>query len=68
MKTSASLGKLFGAEVIVSIYMHHDQILISPKEEELFIRLIEWSKTVRDVREHQELLAESNLKLGGKDE
>lgn len=41
------IGKLFGAKVFVSIYVDHDTILISPKEERLFAQLMELEKEAK---------------------
>lgn len=55
------IGKLGEANVIVSVYAHHDTIVISPKEQETFEALFELIKNLENLKSNQEQLAEPIL-------
>lgn len=50
MYYSRKIGELFGASIICDINIPHDQIWISPKEEALFKKLIEFEALIKSTR------------------
>ena len=56
-----NIGKLFGIDVIILMYLPHNQIWISPKEVKLFEHLMKLESNMRDMKTVQEQLAEYDL-------
>ena len=54
----AEIGKIGEAKVFVSVYVPHDTILISPKEEEMFNKLIDLIARFDEIKSLQEQLSE----------
>lgn len=44
MIKDVKIGELFGANIVVSAYVPHKNIMISPSEEQLFLKLMEMQK------------------------
>lgn len=57
------IGELFGASVICDIHIPHDQIWISPKEEKLFQKLMEFEAMLKNIKETQDKMGEFKLLL-----
>ena len=60
------LGKLFGAEVICDIHIPHDQIWISPKEEALFLKLLEFEEMLNRTIKSQNDIGDNKILLSEK--
>lgn len=52
------IGELFGASIYCHIYIPHDQIWISPKEERLFQKLMEFENALKNVKDTQDKIGE----------
>jgi len=58
-----TIGKLGEASVIVTTWVEHDTIFISPKEEQMMVFIIELLEALRKMKADQESISECILKV-----